>query len=116
MIRLARLAALLALTMALGAGNAAAHIAYVANGSGVNSVKRVDVEAGTVGTGIATGSEPAAVAATPDGATVLVANSFDATVTPVNVAAGTGGTAIGDGEVGQSYGIAISPDGKKAYL
>jgi hyaluronoglucosaminidase len=63
---------------------------------------------------VTVGSNPAAIAITPDGATAYVANYVDGTITPVGLAAGTPKTPIKVPQAPTS--IAITPDGKTAYV
>ena len=69
------------------------------------------------------GNEPFAIAVTPDGKTVYVANTWEntgrpasapGTVTPIATATNTPGAPI---EVGsQPWAFAITPDGRTAYV
>jgi YVTN family beta-propeller protein len=97
-------------------------IAYVAlAGTGTNlgygtGMVPVDVTVGsdTVGTRLKVGTYPDAVAVTPSGRLVLVANFASNTVTPVLE---PNGTVLPDITVGQGpAGIAITPNGKTAYV
>ena len=49
---------------------------------GSNTVTPVNTQYGAVGTPVPVGSEPSAVAVTPDGSEALVANAGSATLTP----------------------------------
>lgn len=69
---------------------------------------------GTVLPSITVGNNPNWVAITKDGATAYVANKGSRSVTPVDVATNTAGTAID--LTGQPIQIEISPDGKLAYI
>jgi YVTN family beta-propeller protein len=63
---------------------------------------------------IGVGTFPAALAVTPDGRTLYVANHGDNTVTPVDVATGTPGTPI---PVGQDPdALAVTPDGSTLFV
>jgi YVTN family beta-propeller protein len=106
------LAGLAALIVAAPAMAATDHTAYVAN-SGSNSVTPIDTQTNAAGTTIAVGSNPIAVAITPDGATAYVANPGSNNVTPIDTATNTAGTAIAVGS--NPLGIAITPDGATAY-
>jgi YVTN family beta-propeller protein len=87
--------------------------AYVANNDG-GTVTLIDLATGHTGTPIRVGSEPDAIAITPDGMTAYVANNVGGTVTPIDLATGRPGTPIRVGN-GPSH-IAITPDGKTAYV
>ena len=68
----------------------------------------------TAGPPITVGSDPQAIAITPDGKTAYVANIGSDTVTPIATATNTAGPPI---TVGNSPdAIAITPDGKTAYV
>jgi len=69
------------------------------------------------GTAIIVGPDPDAIAVTPDGSTVYVANhgfGVGTTVTPIATATNTPGTPITVGR--DPNGIAITPDGTTAYV
>ena len=68
----------------------------------------------TVGGPIIVGTNPDAIAITPNGATAYVANDNDGTVTPIDLAANTAGTPITVGT--QPNAIAITPDGTTAEV
>jgi YVTN family beta-propeller protein len=59
-------------------------------------------------------AETPAIAITPDGGTAYVVNYFDNSVTPINLATKTAGTAIPVGH--GPAAIAIAPDGSTAYV
>jgi YVTN family beta-propeller protein len=63
---------------------------------------------------IVVGHAPHGVAFTPDGTKAFVANFADGTVTPIDTATDTAGTAIGVGVHPDQ--IAITPDGSHAYV
>src|SRR3954465_12857922 len=65
------LAALAALLLATPAVAATDHTAYVANANS-NSVTPIDTATNTAGTAIGVGTNPQAIATTPDGATAYV--------------------------------------------
>jgi YVTN family beta-propeller protein len=68
----------------------------------------------TPGPPIPVGSNPLAIAITPDGKTAYVANFFSGTVTPITTATNTADPPIMvDAE---PLAIAITPDGKTAYV
>jgi YVTN family beta-propeller protein len=92
---------------------ATSHTAYVAN-NGSGSVTPIDTATNTAGTAITVGSEPYAIAITPDGRTAYVTNDGSDSVTPIDTATNTAGTAITVGSV--PFGIAITPDGNTAYV
>ncbi|MFI9561446.1 beta-propeller fold lactonase family protein [Nonomuraea endophytica] len=95
-------------------------VAFAATGTGYvasiidNTATPIDLAAGTAGTPIAAGFQPAGIALTPDGGTVYVVNGGDDTVTPIDTATNTAGTAITVGS--RPFGIAITPDGATAYV
>ena len=60
--------------------------------------------------------EPTAVSATAVTPTAYVANQGNDSVTPIDLATGTAGTAISGGGTGDPLGIAITPNGQTAYL
>src|SRR5262249_45797725 len=67
----------------------------------------------TVVTTISGFSTPVAMAVSPNGQTVYVANKNSTTVTPIDTATNTAGTPIPAGT--SPAGIAITPDGPTAY-
>ena len=95
---------------------------YVSNGRG-GTVTPIDTATNMPGEPIDVGDEPFAIAVTPDGKTVYVANTWEntgrpasapGTVTPIATATNTPGAPI---EVGsQPWAFAITPDGKTAYV
>lgn len=116
------------------AGGAGSSIAYVV-GSGVSarcqsqvlssalrcpknpagSVTAVDAATGKVIKTIKVPPQPAAVALTPDGKTLYLADSQG--ITPVNLASGSAGKSISVGKSQAGFlHIAITPDGKTAYV
>jgi YVTN family beta-propeller protein len=108
-------AALFAVALPAAASASSAHTAYVANGGiGNDRVTPIDTLTNTDGTPIGVGSDPSAIAISPDGATAYVANRGDGTVTPIDTATNTAGTPIGVGS--DPSAIAISPDGATAYV
>jgi len=98
---------------AVGTGTLLAGTAYVANW-GSNNVTPINTMTDTPGTAIKVGSEPDAIAITPNGATAYVANWGSHNVTPINLATGKAGKAIGVGL--HPDAIAITPDGTTAYV
>jgi len=88
-------------------------VAYVTN-SADGTVTPINTATNTAGTPITVGSDPDAVAITPNGATAYVDNFNDGTVTPIHTASNTAGTPI---HVGLGpWGIAITPNGATAYV
>ncbi|HUN32991.1 MAG TPA: alkaline phosphatase family protein [Trebonia sp.] len=84
-------------------------VAWVAN-YGSDTVTPVDLTTRTAGRAIQVGSEPRAVAATPDGSRVYVANSGGDTVTPISASTGQPGTPIVTGRA--PWAVAMTPDGR----
>jgi len=104
----------LAVACTLGAASSAsAATAYVAN-RGSGTVTPIELATNTPGSPITVGSEPVAVAITPNGKTAYVTNSHSNTVTPIELATNTPGSPITVGE--DPSGIAITPNGKTAYV
>jgi len=100
------------LPISLGASTAGIAVApdgltaYAAAGG---SVVPIDVSNDSAGIPIPVSGGAYAIAVTPDSKTVYVTNETGATVTPIDVATGTAGTAISS--VGSApQGIAITPD------
>jgi DNA-binding beta-propeller fold protein YncE len=83
------------------------------------TVTPIDTATGTPGEPIDVGNGPLAIAITPDGMTVYVANTFDrsngpGTVTPIATATNAPGPPI---QVGSGpWAFAITPDSKTAYV
>ena len=94
-------------------------IAYATN-EGDGTVTPIDATTGAAGTPFAVGSSPAAIAITPDGSTLLVANNTADTVTPVSVSSGALGLAYTPGApIYAGPGpdaIAVTTDGATAYV
>jgi YVTN family beta-propeller protein len=86
--------------------------AYVTISSGYDSLTPISTVSNGAGTMIPAGSEPVAVAITPDGKTAYVASSTG--VTPIDLASGMAGTPITAGSGPDA--IAVTPDGKTAYV
>ena len=95
------------------ASAAGSHTAYIANPF-EDSVTPIDTATNTAGAPIAVGSDPQAIAITPDGKTAYVTNADSNSVTPIDTATNTTGTAIAVGSV--PIAVAITPDGKTAYV
>ena len=89
--------------------------AYVADEYG-NDVVPIATATGSVGTPLATGSDPDAIAITPDGKTAYAVNYGGQDAVPIDTATNTMGTAIGLGSNIYPTGIAITPDGQTAYV
>ena len=88
--------------------------AYVTN-FGAGSISPIDTSTNVAGTAFAVGSEPGAIAITPDGTTAYVADESLNVVIPVRTATNTSGRT--DHRWGPlPFGIAITPDGKTAYV
>ncbi len=78
---------------ARSAGPGSPVTAYVANG-GSDTVTPIATATNTAGPPITVGSEPLAIAITPDGKTAYVANGGSGTVTPIATATNTAGPPI----------------------
>jgi DNA-binding beta-propeller fold protein YncE len=111
--------AVLVALAALGAGLfatpalAGEQMAYVTNEQ-AGTLVPVNLATGAVGTAIAVGSEPVAVAITPNGQTAYVADHGSSEVVPVDLATGAVGSPIA--LAGRPNAIAISPNGATAYV
>jgi len=97
----------------------------VATNRGAGTVSVITTATGKVSPPITVGKKPGGVAITPDGKHAYVNNNGDGTVSvittatgkvaaPITVGKGTGG--VLDPSVALQWGVAISPDGKHAYL
>ncbi len=87
--------------------------AFVANSASA-SVTPVSLVTRKAGHAIRVGSDPEAIAATPDGRTVYVVNRGSGTVTPIDTSTEKSGAAI---QVGSDpAAIAVTPDGATAYV
>jgi YVTN family beta-propeller protein len=111
----------LPLTLATSTGSALAQptpaswTAYVAEaGPTSTSVIPLNVSTNAPGSPISVGSNPSAVAITPDAKTAYVANRDSNNVTPIDVATSTAGTPIAVGSA--PVAIAVTPDGKTVYV
>lgn len=96
-----------------------AYVAENANTSGTAEVLPITVATDAVGTAITAGlgPHPFSIAITPDGSTAYVGDAGTGTsgkVYPIALSSGTVGSGIAVG--GGAPGIAISPDGSKAYV
>jgi YVTN family beta-propeller protein len=92
---------------------AIATVAYAIN-SGSNSVTPIATATNKAGSPISVGTDPFAVALTPDGKTAYVVNRGSDSVTPIATATNTAGTDIPVGA--DPKAIAVTPDGKTAYV
>src|ERR1700730_12915782 len=97
-------------------------IAYVTNFT-LNTVTPISTSSNLAGAPIAVGGAPVSIAVAPDGRTAYVFNFTSETVTPISMGTKTPGTPINVGSEfnpqsgGGAYpGIAITPDGKTAYV
>jgi DNA-binding beta-propeller fold protein YncE len=88
-------------------------LAYVTNEQ-AGTISQVDLTTGTVGAPIYVGSEPDAIAITPDGSTAYVADYGSSEIVPVALATGTVETPILVND--RPNAIAIAPNGKTAYV
>jgi YVTN family beta-propeller protein len=110
--RLAAIAGALALSgFWASTAQASDSLAYMANESTIVSV---DLTTGALGTPISVGTQPDAIAITPDGSTAYVADRGSSEIVPVNLSTGTAGKPIGLGNL--PTGIAITPNGEGAYV
>jgi YVTN family beta-propeller protein len=82
--------------------------AYVVN-AGSGTVTPITTATNTAGHPITTGSDPWAIAITPDGATAYVANEHSGTVTPIATATNTAGPPITVGSAPWAIAITITP-------
>ncbi len=96
-----------------GATTLLAGTALVANW-GSNSVTPINTETDAAGSPIGVGTEPDAIAITPNGATAYVANWGSNSVTPIDLSTGKTEKAISVGR--HPDAIAIAPDGVSAYV
>lgn len=78
------------------------------------AVYPADTATDMLGTPIPTGTNPRAIAITPNGQAAYVANVGSGDVTPINLATGTPGPGIPVGS--RPDGIAITPDGTTAFV
>ena len=112
--RLAAIAGALALSgFWASTAQASDSLAYMANES-AGTIVSVDLTTGALGTPISVGTQPDAIAITPDGSTAYVADRGSSEIVPVNLSTGTAGKPIGLGNL--PTGIAITPNGEGAYV
>lgn len=95
------------------AAQASDSFAYVTN-ENAGTISRVNLTTQTAGTPIKVGSEPDAIAITPNGATAYVADHGSSEIVPVALATGAVGTPIRLSD--KPNAIAITPDGATAYV
>ncbi len=95
------------------AGASGDPLAYVTNEQ-AGTISQVDLTTGTVGAPIPVGSEPYAIAITPDGSTAYVADYGSSEIVPVALATGTVETPIVLND--RPNAIGITPNGKTAYV
>ena len=88
-------------------------LAYVTSEQ-AGTVEQVDLATGALGTPIAVGSMPVAIAITPDGSMAYIADYGSPEVVPVALATGRAGTPIVLSD--RPAAIAIAPNGKTAYV
>ncbi len=107
-------AGLAAFALAILAPSALARYAYTVNYTD-ETVSAINTQTNqVVGAPIPVGSEPYAIAITPDGKTAYVANYTEETVTAIDTQTNQ---VVGSIQVGEGpYAIAITPDGKTAYV
>lgn len=98
---------------AVEAATSLAGMAYVTN-YGSNSVTPINTVTDVAGPPIFVGTEPDAIAISPNGEEAYVANFGSNSVTPIDLATSTAGTAIAVGL--RPDAIAIAPDGTTAYV
>jgi YVTN family beta-propeller protein len=85
--------------------------------------RSLDLATGRLGKPVKLSGEPEAIAITPNGKTAYVAMFSSGTVTPINLSANKAGKPIkisgnppGKNFMGLPFAIAITPDGKTAYV
>ena len=98
---------------AVAASSVVYPFAYVSN-SAANTVTRVGLGFGVVGKPIPVGSDPVAIAITPDDRKAYVVNQGSNSVTPINTFSGTAGAPIAVGN--SPVALAITPDGTTVYV
>ena len=101
-----------AATRAAAQAPASGPTAFVVNSGG--TVTPIGLQARRAGKPIKVGSNPEAIAVTPDGKTAFVANYGSNTVTPIDTATRKAGPPIAVGK--QPTAIAITPNGRTAYV
>lgn len=106
-------AAALALSGVWAGAAQADQLGYVTN-EATGTVTQVDLSTGTLAAPITVGSEPVAIAITPDGSTAYIADYGSSQIVPVVLATGRPGPPITLTD--HPNAIAITPDGKTAYV
>jgi DNA-binding beta-propeller fold protein YncE len=101
-------------SIAISPSGATAYVAVVSAAQATGVVVPVSLAKGTPEPGIPVGSDPVAIAITPDGSTAYVADSGDGTITPIALPSGTPGPKIVVG--GNPVDIGITPNGDAAYV
>ncbi|HWE58694.1 MAG TPA: YncE family protein [Solirubrobacteraceae bacterium] len=96
-----------------GIAQASDPLGYVTN-EGAGTVSQVDLATGAVGTPISVGSQPVAIAITPDGSTAYIADYGSSQIVPVALASGRVGPPVILSD--HPNAIAITPDGRTAYV
>src|SRR5579884_1060416 len=89
--------------------------AYVSNGSS-NNVSVIDVASNTVTATIPVGHFPVGVVVAPDGELAYVTNFFDGTISIIDTSTNTVTSTINLGAGSGPSLLAITPDGKRAYV
>ena len=79
-----------------------------------STIVAVNLATSHVGTAITVGNAPLAVAVSPDGSTVWVANSYSGSVTPISTASNTAGTPIA--VTGAPDSLAVTPNGQTVFV
>lgn len=112
--------ALTALTVSLALSGVWAGVAQASDPLGyvtseqAGTLQQVDLTTGAVGNAIPVGSQPDALAITPNGATAYIADYGSSEVVPVSLATGDLGTPIVLSD--RPAAIAIAPNGQTAYV
>ncbi|HWD69675.1 MAG TPA: YncE family protein [Solirubrobacteraceae bacterium] len=96
-----------------GVAQASDQLGYVTNEQ-AGTVTQVDLSTGTLSAPITVGSQPVAIAITPDGSTAYVADYGSSRIVPVALATGRPEPPITLSD--KPNAIAITPDGRTAYV
>jgi YVTN family beta-propeller protein len=107
------IAVLLLSALGVPAFASGAQVAYVVN-SGSGSVSAIDPATNSVARTIAVGSNPRAIATTPDGKTAYVSDADSGSISAIDTATNSVAKTIAVGSARKA--IAVSPDGKTAYV
>jgi YVTN family beta-propeller protein len=110
---LSAVTASLALSATWAGAAQADQLGYVTNEQ-AGTVSQVDLSTGSVGTPITVGAQPVAVAMSPDGSMIYVADYGSSEIVPVTLETGAVGAPIMLNDRPNS--IAITPSGKTAYV